>query len=141
MMNGCWSHKSRMSDVASQLGSTRMDKNMRNRESRFRSTRIGTGTGIETGAAVTKRFEATLAKQIGEVEKAHRQELKNVEAVAVEDAVRFIKKHAEKVTRAMTREHHKVLQQFLDYKDRVDTQVSGLDEARARMSDAELLVA
>ena len=50
-----------------------------------------------------------MAKQMRGVEKAHRQELKNVQAVAIGDAVNFIQRHAEKITRALTREHHKIL--------------------------------
>ena len=80
-----------------------------------------------------KKFEGILAKQIRAVESAHRQELRNVEAVAVEDAARFLKKHAERVTRALTREHHKIIQQFMDYKDRIDEFVTGLEESKARM--------
>lgn len=44
------------------------------------------GSAMDDTTLVQKKFESILAKQLGLAEKAHRQELKNVEAVAVQDA-------------------------------------------------------
>ena len=88
-----------------------------------------------------KKFETLLNKQVNSLSKAHKQQLKNVEAVTLAEASKFIKNHAEKIARALTREHHKIIQQFLDYKDRIDYFINGLNEAQTRMVTAEMISA
>ena len=129
--------------MKAKISESKLSSSLRQAESQFSGFRSGLGSALDSGAiaSVQKKFEGILAKQIRAVEAAHRQELRNVEAVAVEDAARFLKRHTERVTRALTREHHKLIQQFMDYKDRIDEYVSGLDKSKARMTAAELLTA
>ena len=46
-----------------------------------------------------------------------------------------------KITKALTLQHHKIIQQFLDYKARIDFFVDGAIEAKGKMVEAELIAA
>ena len=64
---------------------------------------MGSQLGADVIDKLQKKFELLLNKQVNAREKAHRSKLKNVEAVALADAAEFIKKHTERITRALTR--------------------------------------
>ena len=71
---------------------------------------MGSQLGADVLDKLQKKFELLLNKQVNARDRAHKQKLKNVEAVALADAAEFIKKHTERIARALTREHHKIIQ-------------------------------
>ena len=52
------------------------------------------------------------------LDKVHNIELKNVKSIAMQEAMEFVKKQSGKVMGLMTRNHHKMARQFIEFKDR-----------------------
>ena len=63
-----------------------------------------------------KFFTKFLEKQEKQLEKVHKIQIKNVKAVAMQEAVEFVKKKGQSVAELLTEEQSKMTRQFLKFK-------------------------
>ena len=69
-----------------------------------------------------------IAKKLRLQTKVHNTQLKNVKVIALQEARDFIRSQSEAIQKHLTREHHKLVQRFIDYKDRTKARLLRLDE-------------
>ena len=67
----------------------------------------------------------------------HKTQIKNVKAVAMQEAVEYVKKKGNAVADLLTREQHKMVKQFLEFKQRTLFPLDTLKEYKAEMCTAE----
>ena len=82
-----------------------------------------------------------IAKQMKQQEQSHKQEIKNIKAAAIQESADFIKRTCRDLTRYLSIQHQKILQQFIDYKKRTRDQLTYGDRRAKDCLDAELLIA
>ena len=101
---------SRMARIGSSMGGT---SQMSSVMSKMRKLSMNSMQGDHE-----ELIKMLLDQQAKMLDKIHNIELKNVKSIAMQEAMEFVKKQSVKVASIMTKEHHKMTRQFLDYKSR-----------------------
>ena len=75
------------------------------------------------------------------VEKAHKQDIKNVTKVAMQEASNFIRKQCAEITKYLTQQHVSIINQYQKYKERNNERITYFRKFADFSADAELQLA
>ena len=67
--------------------------------------------------------------------------MKNKEVAQWQTMIEWLEKKLKPVSAMLTRNHHKIVRQFLAYKERTEQKLLDLDESKSKMIDAEIALA
>ena len=61
----------------------------------------------------------------------HQTQLKNCKAIAIQEATEFIKSQSEAIQKLLTKEHHKLILRFIDFKARTKERCDKVEQLEA----------
>ena len=125
----------RYSSAGGDHSSLNMSTSMYNR---FNSTLLKNFSEPEAIKAI---LDDALAKRTKHLDKAHQVELRNVKNVCLKEIVSIVRKHTDESSKQLTNEFHKLLKQFIGFKDRTVSYLEKMDEWHMRLVEAELRAA
>jgi len=62
-------------------------------------------------------------KKIRQIQTNFDRQVKQIKPIIFEKAVKFVKEQTQTATKLLTREHHKLVQRFIDHKERTSEKV------------------
>lgn len=75
-------------------------------------------SGLASELEMTQEQEQILEKKVEKNKAIYDGNIKNMKPICIEVAVEFLREQAAKITRTLTKAHHVLLQNFLDFKQR-----------------------
>ena len=91
---------------------------------------LGEGANPEVVKQLIEHQQITL-------EKAHSVQLRDVKAVAMQQAVEFVKKQSQEIVNTMTKEHHRMARQFLHFKGKTEGYLETIEKLQHKLTLAE----
>ena len=72
-----------------------------------------------------------------QLEKAHVTQMKNLKSVILAEAVKYFKQSSLSINKLLTREHHKIVKQFIAFKERVANETEAAEKYMQTVKEAE----
>ena len=97
--------------------------------------------GLSEPEAIKLIIDDALQKRTKYLDKVHQVEQRNIKAICLNEIVQIVRKYTDDSSKQLTNEIHKILKQFIDFKERTIDYLGKMDEWHMRMKESEIRAA